>query len=71
MRELYSWLGYATRGLTMDNSTVKTAVIQAGPILFDTPRALEKLADLTRDASAQGADLMVFPEAFIGGRPVS
>jgi nitrilase len=43
----------------MDNSTVKTTVIQAGPILFDTPRTLEKLADLTRDASAQGADLVV------------
>jgi nitrilase len=53
----------------MDNRTVRAAVIQAAPILFDTPRTLEKLADLTRDASAQGADLVVFPEAFIGGYP--
>jgi predicted amidohydrolase len=48
---------------------VKAAVVQAAPILFDTSRTLEKLADLTHDASAQGADLVVFPEAFIGGYP--
>src|SRR5277367_2860291 len=53
----------------MDNITVKAAVVQAAPILFDTSRTLEKLADLTRDASAQGAELVVFPEAFIGGYP--
>jgi nitrilase len=53
----------------MDNITIKAAVVQAAPILFDTSRTLEKLADLTRDASAQGADLVVFPEAFVGGYP--
>jgi nitrilase len=53
----------------MDNITVKAAVVQAAPILFDTSRTLEKLADLMHDASAQGADLVVFPEAFIGGYP--
>ena len=53
----------------MVNITVKAVVVQAAPILFDTSRTLEKLADLTRDASAQGADLVVFPEAFIGGYP--
>jgi hypothetical protein len=53
----------------MGNITVKAAVVQAAPILFDTSRTLEKLADLMHDASAQGADLVVFPEAFIGGYP--
>jgi nitrilase len=53
----------------MENTTIKAAVVQAAPILFDTPRTLEKLADLTRDASAQGADLVLFPEAFVGGYP--
>jgi nitrilase len=48
---------------------VMGAVVQAAPVLFDTPRTLEKLADLLHDASAQGADLVVFPEAFVGGYP--
>jgi nitrilase len=45
------------------------AVVQSGSILFDTPRTLEKLCDLARDAAAGGAKLIVFPEAFLGGYP--
>ncbi|GJE79506.1 nitrilase-related carbon-nitrogen hydrolase [Methylorubrum thiocyanatum] len=48
---------------------VMAAVVQAGSILFDTARTLEKLGDLASDASARGADLAVFPEAFVGGYP--
>ena len=48
---------------------IKAAVVQAGSALFDTPRTLEKFADLARDAAARGARLAVFPEAFIGGYP--
>jgi nitrilase len=48
---------------------VKAAVVQAAPVVFDTSRTLEKLADLTRDAAVLGADLVVFPEAFVGGYP--
>ncbi|QGY00594.1 carbon-nitrogen hydrolase family protein [Methylobacterium mesophilicum SR1.6/6] len=48
---------------------VTAAVVQAGSILFDTARTLDKLADLASDASARGADLAVFPEAFVGGYP--
>lgn len=50
-------------------SLVKAAVIQAAPILFDTPRTIDKLCELTRDAAGKGADLVVFPEAFVGGYP--
>jgi nitrilase len=46
---------------------VRAAVVQAGPILFDTPKSLQKLADLTANAAKQGAEVVVFPEAFIGG----
>jgi nitrilase len=53
----------------MDRVMVKAAVVQAAPAVFDTHRTLEKLADLTRDAAVQGADLVVFPEAFVGGYP--
>jgi nitrilase len=44
-------------------------VVQAGSVLFDTPRTLEKLADLAASARAAGASLAVFPEAFVGGYP--
>ncbi|MEO0974828.1 MAG: nitrilase-related carbon-nitrogen hydrolase, partial [Pseudomonadota bacterium] len=47
----------------------KAAVVQAGSELFDTPKTLDKLADLTADATALGAQMVVFPEAFIGGYP--
>src|SRR5262245_46884647 len=48
---------------------VRAAVVQAAPALFDTPRSLQKLADLTADAARQRAELVVFPEAFVGGYP--
>lgn len=48
---------------------IKAAVVQAAPILFDTPKTVEKLATLTRDAAGRGANLVVFPEAFVGGYP--
>ena len=48
---------------------VRAAVIQAGSCLFDTPATLDRLARLAGEASAQGAQLAVFPEAFVGGYP--
>jgi nitrilase len=45
------------------------AVIQAGSILYDTPATLAKAEQLTAEAAAKGAKLVVFPEAFIGGYP--
>src|SRR4051794_28070697 len=48
---------------------VRAAVVQAAPALFDTPRSLQKLADLAADAARKGAELVVFPEAFVGGYP--
>ena len=48
---------------------MRAAVIQAGGVLFDTPRAMKKFSDLARDAAAMGASIAVFPEAFIGGYP--
>src|SRR5580700_5653693 len=48
---------------------MRVAVVQAAPVLFDTPKSLQKLADLAADAARKGAELVVFPEAFIGGYP--
>jgi nitrilase len=51
------------------SGNVRAAVVQAAPVLFDTPRSLQKLARLAADAAGQGAEIIVFPEAFIGGYP--
>src|SRR5450432_409799 len=48
---------------------VHVAVMQAAPVMFDTQRSLQKLADFTADAAKVGAGLVVFPEAFIAGYP--
>lgn len=50
-------------------SIVTGCVVQARSILFDTDETLVKFGDLMSDAGNRGADLAVFPEAFIGGYP--
>lgn len=46
--------------------TVKAAVVQASAPLFDTPAALSRAKDLIRQAHS---DVVVLPEAFLGGYP--
>src|SRR5258708_22422511 len=48
---------------------VTVAVVQAASVAFDRKRTLAKVLDLTRDAAKQGAQLVLFPEAFISGYP--
>ena len=48
---------------------MRAAVVQAGSLCFDTPSSLKKLGDFAADAARQGAELAVFPEAFLGGYP--
>jgi len=45
------------------------AVVQAAPAGFDVERTLQKLGDLTADASRRGASLTLFPEAFVSAYP--
>lgn len=45
------------------------AVVQSAPVLFDTPATLAHTERLMEQAAAAGAQLVVFPEAFIGGYP--
>src|SRR5687767_13658643 len=47
----------------------KIAVVQAGTVLGDTAHTLEKLERLCAESARNGAQLAVFPEAFIGGYP--
>ena len=43
----------------------KIAVVQAAPVMFDKDACVEKAVKLIREAAAQGAELIVFPELFI------
>lgn len=47
---------------------LRVAVIQAGSSLFDTTATLDRM-EAHCEAAAQGIDLAVFPEAYIGGYP--
>jgi nitrilase len=55
--------------MTTGRLSVRAAVVQAASIVFDRERTLAKLEDLAGDAARAGADLAVFPEAFVGGYP--
>jgi nitrilase len=50
-------------------SSVKVAVVQASPVLFDREATVEKACRLIREAAAQNAQLILFPEAFIPAYP--
>lgn len=52
-----------------DFSKVKVAVVQAAPVLFNREASVEKACRLTLEAAAQGAKLILFPEAFIPAYP--
>lgn len=47
----------------------KIAVIQAGTYLLDAERTLEQMRSLAKEAATKVAELVVFPEAYIGGYP--
>lgn len=47
----------------------RIAVIQAGSVLFDTPATLEQMSEWCDKASAERAEFLVFPEAYVGGYP--
>ncbi len=48
---------------------VRAAVVQAAPVAFDVEATLDKAERLIVGASASGAQLVVFPEAFISCYP--
>jgi nitrilase len=45
------------------------ACVQAAPVAFDLSRTLEKARDLAADAAKTGAQLILFPEAFVSAYP--
>ncbi|XP_057455942.1 bifunctional nitrilase/nitrile hydratase NIT4A-like [Lotus japonicus] len=50
-------------------TTVRATVVQASTIFYDTPATLDKAERLVAEAAGNGSQLVVFPEAFIGGYP--
>jgi len=53
------------------NGPVKVACVQAEPVVLDREATLEKLASRAAEAAGAGAQLLVFPEAFIPAYPSS
>jgi len=48
---------------------IKAAVVQDAPVVFDLEATLEKVKRLTLAAAETGAELVVFPEAFVSAYP--
>ncbi|NKE66889.1 carbon-nitrogen hydrolase family protein [Ramlibacter sp. RBP-2] len=51
------------------SNTLTAAVAQTATVLLDTPATVERAIGLMGEAAKRGAQLLVFPEAFIGGYP--
>ncbi len=52
-----------------DNDGIGVAVVQASAVPFDLEAAIGKVRALTAEAAGKGAQLVLFPEAYVGGYP--
>ncbi|HXV25185.1 MAG TPA: carbon-nitrogen hydrolase family protein [Alphaproteobacteria bacterium] len=48
---------------------LRVALIQAAPVMFERAATIERVAALAGEAAEKGAELALFPEAFISGYP--
>ena len=48
---------------------VRVAAVQPRGYPFDSAAAIEHVCSATAEAAANGAELVIFPEAFVGGYP--
>ena len=53
-----------------ESKSFKIAAVQAAPVFMDLDATVDKARKLIDEAAGQGADLIVFPEAFLPGFPV-
>ena len=51
-------------------ATLTVAAVQAAYVLMDREATLDKVEALLSESSVRGADLVVFPEAFLPGTPI-
>tara|TARA_B100000959_G_scaffold7295_1_gene7454 strand:- start:2410 stop:3354 length:945 start_codon:yes stop_codon:yes gene_type:complete len=52
-----------------DTNTARVAVVQTAAIPFDLDATVEHVCSMTVDAAKEGAQLILFPEAYVGGYP--
>jgi nitrilase len=57
------------RRASKTRSAVTVAVVQAAAVGFDAEKSIRKTQTLSAAAAKRGADVVVFPEAFISGYP--
>lgn len=55
--------------MTITHPRVKVAVVQAASVIFDRRATVEKTCRLIQEAASDGAQLILFPEAFIPAYP--
>ncbi|KAB2034832.1 hypothetical protein ES319_D04G111300v1 [Gossypium barbadense] len=60
---------FASAPAYMEKGRVRATVVQASTVFFDTPATLDKAERLIAGSAAYGSQLVVFPEAFVGGYP--
>lgn len=53
----------------MDTNRLTAAVAQTASVLLDTPATVERALGLMTEAAKRGVQLLVFPEAYLGGYP--
>jgi nitrilase len=51
-------------------TSLRMAAVQASYVLMDQAATLDRVAALTAQAAAQGAQLVAFPEVFVPGAPL-
>ena len=51
-------------------TTLRVAAVQAAYVLMDRDATIDRVAELTAAAAAEGAQLVVFPEVFVPGTPI-
>ena len=51
-------------------TSLRVAAVQATYVLMDQAATLDRVAELTTAAAAQGAQLVAFPEVFVPGTPI-
>ncbi|CAL1367297.1 unnamed protein product [Linum trigynum] len=56
-------------GVDSSAPVVRATVVQACTVFYDTSATLEKAERLLAEAAGYGSQLVVFPEAFVGGYP--
>ncbi|MDA0329743.1 MAG: carbon-nitrogen hydrolase family protein [Gemmatimonadetes bacterium] len=52
-----------------ERPSARVAVVQAAAVPFDSEAAVDTVCAMTATAAADGAELVLFPEAYVGGYP--